>query len=290
MRKILLLFMGCLTLLSCTGGQVEPKISVFAIHISTIAQQENISFAEAAVKVRQMGYTGADVFTAEEDIVPVLDSLGFAHSCAIVQINYLNDEHVEGVDPNTLRGSFSAGWGDLENAAISFVKRHHYQRLMLVPLVVRQTTTPEDDEKVRRHVAAFVDRCQAEGIDLVVESYENEKSLCYGTERLQVLLNNSEKLGVAFDIGNFTFAHEDPLLAFEILKDRVRHVHLKDRASLEDMTSVPAGTGCSKIEAVLHKMQEMGYDGWYTVEIFGSQQMLSDVETAYRNTYSYLTR
>ena len=260
------------------------------MHISTIAQQENISFTEAAVKVKQMGYTGADVFTNEEDLVNVLDSLGFAHSCAIVIINYLNDEHVEGADLSTMWGAFNAGWGDLENAAISFVKKHHYPRLMLVPHVIGQPTTPEDDEKVRRHVTAFVDRCQAEGIDLVVESFDNEKSLCYGTERLQALLSRSEKLGVAFDIGNFTFAHEDPLLAFETLKDKVRHVHLKDRASVDDMTSVPAGTGCSKIEAVLHKMQEMGYDGWYTVEIFDSRQMLSDVETAYRNTYSFLTR
>ena len=94
---------------------------------------------------------------------------------------------------------------------------------------------------------------------------------------------------MAFDIGNFTFAHEDPLEAYETLKDRVRHVHLKDRTSLDNMTPVPAGTGCSKIQTVLEKMEDADYDGWYTVEIFGSRQMRSDLETAYRNTHAFLS-
>jgi len=101
-------------------------------------------------------------------------------------------------------------------------------------------------------------------------------------------LKESESLGVAFDIGNFTFAGEDPVAAYETLKNKVRHVHVKDRLSLDDMTPVPAGTGVSKIETVVQKMKQSGYDGWYTIEVFGSKQMLSDLETAYRNTHSFL--
>ena len=279
------------TLLSCTikKGQEVDRISVFAVHINTIAQQENISFTEAATKVRQMGYAGADVYPYQEDIIPVLDSLGFDHSCAIVHINYLGEEHVDSIDANTPRGFFRAGWSDLENAAISFVKRHNYPHLMLVPNVLPKDATPEDVEIVRSHVTAYAERCVTEGIDLVVESYDNEASLCYNTERLQALLTRSKSLGVAFDVGNFTFAKEDPVEAYETLRDRVRHVHLKDRASLDDMTPVPAGTGCSKISTVLQKMKEANYDGWYTVEIFGSKQMLSDLEVAYYNTYKFLS-
>ena len=291
MRKVSLLIIILLTLLSCTGKKIRPteRISVFAVHINNIAQQENISFTEAAIKVREMGYSGADVYPYQENILPILDSLGFGHSCAIVHINYLGAEHVDSIDINTPRGFNRGGWGDLENAAISFVKKYHYPHLMLVPAVLPQDATPEDTDKVRQHVAAFASRCQAEDIDLVVESYDNKASLCYGSERLQDLLSRSKTLGVAFDIGNFTYAGEDPVEAYETLKDRVRHVHLKDRASLDDMTSVPAGTGCSKISTVLQKMEEADYDGWYTVEIFGSRQMLSDLEVAYRNTFTILS-
>lgn len=290
MKKLVFIVATLFTLLSCAGPkeQEESKISVFAVHINTIAQQEGISFTEAAAKVRQLGYAGADVYPYQEDIIPVLDSLGFGHSCAIVHVNYLGEEHVDSIDANTPRGFFRAGWGDLEDAAISFVKRHNYPHLMLVPNVLPKDATSEDERKVRHHVAAFADRCVKEGIDLVVESFDNEGSLCYGTERLQALLNWSENLGVAFDIGNFTFAKEDPVEAYETLKDRVRHVHIKDRASLDDMTPVPAGTGCSKISTVLQKMKDSGYEGWYTVEVFGSKQMLSDLEIAYRNTLSFL--
>jgi len=291
MKKLVFIVTTLFTLLSCAGPKVqeEVKISVFAVHINTIAQQEGISFTEAAAKVRQLGYAGADVYPYQEDIIPVLDSLGFGHSCAIVHINYLGEEHVDSIDANTPRGFFRAGWGDLEKAAISFVKRHNYPHLMLVPNVLPDGATSDDERKVRHHVAAFADRCVNEGIDLVVESFDNEGSLCYGTERLQALLNWSENLGVAFDIGNFTFAKEDPVEAYETLKDRVSHVHIKDRASLDDMTPVPAGTGCSKISTVLQKMKDSGYEGWYTVEVFGSKQMLSDLEIAYRNTLSFLS-
>lgn len=185
-------------------------------------------------------------------------------------------------------GSRGAGWGDLENVAISFVKKHNYPHLMLVPNVLPDDATQKDVEIVRGHVTAFSERCLTEGIDLVVESFDNEASLCYGTERLLSLLDKSKNLGVAFDIGNFTFAKEDPIVAYETLKNRVRHVHVKDRASIDDMTPVPAGTGISKIQEVLQEMEKMGYDGWYTIEVFGSKQMLSDLETAYLNTYSFL--
>ena len=291
MKKILLLFVACLALLSCadSGSQAEPKISVFAVHISTVAQQENISFTEAATKLRNMGYAGADVYPFQEESLAILDSLGYGHACTIVHLNYLGEKHIDGVDANNPREFFRAGWGDLEDAVLSFAKRCHFPRVMLVPNPLPQDATEEDANLVRSRIAAFADRCAAEGIDPVVESFDNETSLCYGTERLQAILGETKNLGVAFDIGNFTFAKEDPVEAFETLKDKVRHVHLKDRASLDDMTSVPAGTGCSKIETVLHKMQELGYDGWYTVEIFGSQQMLTDLEVAYRNTHAFLT-
>ena len=159
---------------------------------------------------------------------------------------------------------------------------------MPVPNVLPVDATQKDVEKVRGHVTTFAERCLKEGIDLVVESFDNEASLCYGIERLLSLLDQSKNLGVAFDIGNFTFAQEDPIVAYETFKNRVRHVHVKDRASLDDMTPVPAGTGVSKIQEVLQKMEKMGYDGWYTIEVFGSKQMLSDLETAYLNTYSFL--
>ena len=155
-------------------------------------------------------------------------------------------------------GSRGAGWGDLENVAISFVKKHNYPHLMLVPNVLPDDATQKDVEIVRGHVTAFAERCLTEGIDLVVESFDNEASLCYSTERLLSLLDKSKNLGVAFDIGNFTFAKEDPIVAYETLKNRVRHVHVKDRASIDDMTPVPAGTGISKIQEVLQEMEKWG--------------------------------
>ena len=55
MRKIALLIITLLTLLACSDKKIPAvdRISVFAVHINSIAQQENISFTEAATLVRQ---------------------------------------------------------------------------------------------------------------------------------------------------------------------------------------------------------------------------------------------
>ncbi len=54
-----------LAAVSCRqGGKAEPqKISIFCDHIETVARQEGISFAEAATRIKAMGYEGADILS-----------------------------------------------------------------------------------------------------------------------------------------------------------------------------------------------------------------------------------
>ena len=67
----------------------QPKISLFCDHVESIAQQENISFREAAQKVRNLGYQGLDVsISLSADKLKVLDELGLEHACAISWMDY----------------------------------------------------------------------------------------------------------------------------------------------------------------------------------------------------------
>ncbi len=260
----------------------RKKISVFADHVNTIAQQEGISFADAAVAVKEMGISGADVYVYQsESNLKTLDSLGFAHSSAIAFIDYFAQAASL---PEQLRGTyFGKSWKEQEDFAIAFARKKGYPRVMLVPGIPGEQTTPEEITAVRKRIAEFAVRAASAGIDLTVESYDNDNSLCLGTDRLSKLLDASPSLGLTFDIGNFVFAKEDPVKALDKLSGRVRGVHLKDRAGKKDMTSVPAGTGCAKIPEVISFLVSSGYDGWYTIEIYGSKNMLEDVRTAYGN-------
>ena len=60
------------------------------------------------------------------------------------------------------------------------------------------------------------------------------------------------------------------------------------RAAENDMRCVPAGTGCIPMADILRIMQESGYPGWYTIEQYGSRNMLSDSQESINNIRTLL--
>ena len=274
--QILLLFAIAFPFLQSCGRSESkaPKISIFCDHIETIARQEHISFAEAATLIRQYGYNGADVrVTFSPAIVKTLDSLGFEHACAIADINYSRGDQPE-----------------MEEQTLSFMDTYGYDRLLLIPgLMPSDGLSQEEREAVRQRASAFAARVAAKGYSVLIKDFDNPRSLCYGAERMDSLLRVSNDIGVVFDTGNFIFAGDDTMTQFGHFRKQIGHVHLKDRAAPDDMTCVPAGEGCIPMEEIIGKLKESGYEGWYTVEQYGSRKMLEDSRTSYDNVFSFLT-
>lgn len=272
---ILFLAFSLSLLLSCgRSGQKAPKISIFCDHIETIARQEKIPFAEAAALIRDYGYTGVDVrVTFSPAVVKTLDSLGFEHACAIADINYSRGDQPE-----------------MEAQALAFMETNGYDRLLLIPgLMPADGLSQEDREAVRQRMSAFAAKVAAKGYSVLIEDFDNPRSLCYGAERMDSILRVSSDIGVVFDTGNFIFAGDDTMTQFGHFRKQIGHVHLKDRTAPDDMTCVPAGDGCIPMEEIIGKLKESGYEGWYTVEQYGSRKMLEDSRTSYDNVLSFLT-
>ena len=263
-----------LTLL-CACGQPAadaPRISIFCDHIWTLSHQEGISFPEAAARIRAIGYEGVDVRVLQKpEEIRTLDSLGFAHACAIADIDYGAGEQPE-----------------MEETALRFMKEYGYERLLLVPGLMPDGSTPEARAAARERIAAFTEKAAAQGVKVMVEDYDNPRSLCYNTARIDTLLALSTELGIVFDTGNFLFAGEDALASYAHFRDRIGHVHLKDRVSPDDMHCVPAGSGCIPIADIVRDLVATGYTGWLTIEQYGSRQMLSDSQAAYENVRNLL--
>ena len=261
--------------LVCACGQKKaeaPKISIFCDHIWTIARQEGISFPEAAARIREIGYEGVDVRVLQKpEEIRTLDSLGFAHACAIADIDYGAGDQPE-----------------MEETALRFMKEYGYERLLLVPGLMPDGSTPEARAAARERIAAFAEKAASQGVKVMVEDYDNPRSLCYNTERIDSLLALSTELGVVFDTGNFLFAGEDALASYAHFRDRIGHVHLKDRVAPDDMHCVPAGSGCVPIADIVRDLVATGYAGWLTVEQYGSRQMLPDSRAAYANVRQML--
>jgi len=253
------------TLSSCHSNKAH--ISIFADHIVTIAQQEHISFAEAATRVRDLGYTGVDVGTNyTEAQLHTLDSLGFAHACAIAWIDF-----VAGEQPAA------------EEQALTFMEEHHWSRLLLVPGFMPFLGGEADAAAVEvlrttaiQRIAAFVEKASRRGLDVLVEDFDDRRSLCYDTPSLDRLFSASPELGHVFDTGNYVYGGEDVLEALHHFRDRIRHVHLKDRLAPADGASPAIGKGIVPTRQVIEQLTSSGYRGWFTVEHYGSSHMLDD--------------
>ena len=276
MRKQLragLLVLAMLVMAGCGRKAAEaPKISIFCDHIWTVARQNGISFREAAAQIREIGYDGADVRVLQKpEELRILDSLGFGHACAIADIDYGAGEQPE-----------------MEALTLAVLDTYGYDRLLLVPGLMPEGSTPEERDAARQRIAAFAKKVTDKGYCIMVEDYDNPRSLCYNMAGLDSLFALAPGLGHVFDTGNYLFAGDDALVAYDQFRDRIAHVHLKDRTAPDNMRCVPAGSGCIPVAEIVHSLVSSGYTGWLTVEQYGSRQMLDDSKTAYANVRKIL--
>ena len=63
---------------------------------------------------------------------------------------------------------------------------------------------------------------------------------------------------------------------------------MDEKAGQAERDAVRAGTGCIPMADILRIMQESGYPGWYTIEQYGSRNMLSDSQESINNIRTLL--
>ena len=111
----------------------------------------------------------------------------------------------------------------------------------------------------------FADYASANDIILL---HENEKGI-YGekAEECREILDEfgSKSFKAIFDFANFVQAKQDTLKAYELLKDHVAYIHIKD-AKWEDGRVVPSGYGDGNVAQILKNLFESGYSGFLSLE------------------------
>jgi sugar phosphate isomerase/epimerase len=261
MRKIA--FALSLLFSLAVSAQGNRQVSVFADHIKEVARQQKISFKEAAQKVFDLGCTGADVpVNNDAEYQYALDEIGFRHSCVIAHIDFCH--------------------GDKENETaqtLKFMRENNYNKVLLVPGSMEKNATSADYEQLYKRIGRFVSLAKSEGMEVVVEDYDNAQSPCFNTRLLDRMFTAIPDLGLNCDTGNFLACGEDLLEAANHFYGKVRHVHLKDRKSATDLTSVAVGTGVIPVETFITRLLATGYKGWLTLECFGVKDMYDAIKT-----------
>lgn len=143
---------------------------------------------------------------------------------------------------------------------------------------------PDDwKDEVLKKLRGFADIAAKYDVVLI---HENEKDI-YGDigSRCKVILDElaSPHFKAAFDFANFVQCGEDTVACWELLKEHVVYIHIKD-AVAGNKENVVCGTGDGQIAKILKTaIREDGYEGFLTLEphlvLFATLQSL-EVEDA----------
>ena len=96
---------------------------------------------------------------------------------------------------------------------------------------------------------------------------------------------NSKYIRLNFDIGHFYCVNEDPAKLVYELSDYIEHFHLADIANTRIHNHLIPGKGTIDFRPVFDAMDDIGYHGFVTVELYPYQD--NPVQAA-KEAYSYL--
>ena len=98
-------------------------------------------------------------------------------------------------------------------------------------------------------------------------------------------INNSKYIRLNFDIGHFYCVNEDPAKVIYELSDYIEHFHLADIAHTRIHNHLIPGKGSIDFRSVFDAMDDIGYRGFVTVELYPYQD---NPIYAAKEAYSYL--
>lgn len=250
------------------------KPSLFYAHILTAADQQRCEVERMLDAVRTLGYCGTDLSSEQllkepKELPSRLKRVGM-EIASVYKFCKFN----ETFDKEEMT-SF------LESVAES-----ECRRVMIIPGFFRENSIRELElQSMTEALAETCELAQNYGITVTLEDYDDVLSPCSSLSNLQCFFHAVPQLKFTLDTGNFIFDRaEFPSDVYPAVRDRIVHVHLKDRNKTpltvgdtaffgegrEAVYSAPIGAGYIPVKACLSLLHADGYNGFLTVEHFGA--------------------
>ena len=156
-------------------------------------------------------------------------------------------------------------------------------------MLVWNSSSDETNEEAKKNILLNSEKIFSEadrvGIQILAEDFDSLTLPCASTKDLILYHKNLPGLGFTFDTGNFLIHNEDIYESFELMRNNIKHVHIKDRFSAtEHSQAVDPGTGKLPIKEIIHKLFDNKYNAWITAELpYGKASI--DV---YKETYDLI--
>lgn len=259
------------------------KYSTFYHHISEAARERGCTMDEMLAQVRAWGiqYVELDrdaIGTTDEEILALGQQLA------------RND-----IKPASIYGHY--GWDHdaalptEDDLLLRQAKLLGCERIMIIPGFYSDLADSDNCAREQARMIAGTKRlaelASAQGLTATIECYDHAKSPIATIEGMKAFTEAAPELCVTLETGNYLFSGDDILEAQQVFRQRVRHVHLKDRflpskapgscPSGDPTTATtglvmypcPVGHGHIPMSTVLDELDKWGYEGVMTIEHFG---------------------
>lgn len=264
----------------------------------------HFSIEDTIRKIDDLGYSGIEVladvphawpaFLLEERKQSIRDHLS-RHGLAIANVNAFMMNAV--ADPR--QPYWHPGWTDPDPHYRAIRREHTKRALHLAKEIGARNITTEPGGLLMQgqtweqgarifyeEIMPCVEVAEKVGVLLLIEPepelmIEKFDQYVAFAERVQ-----SPWIGLNFDIGHAYCVGEDPQHWVERMAPYTRHYHFEDIAATRVHKHLIPGHGAIDFAATLSAIQQTGYDGWITVELY---PYIDNPDDAAREAKQYLT-
>lgn len=246
-------------------------ISTFYDHLLSVASQKNRELSEVLQDAYKLGIKYVDInsrYLSEDSLQTerLIMNSGIKIGCICHECNINDEEKV--------------------NAACRIVDKAEVLgvgEILLIPGFISENDNASDViAEMIKYVNQVCDYASKKNITVCIEVYDDKRSPLSG-EGLMYFGKNCEKLKFIFDTGNNAFWGEDAKEYYGLMKSRIVHVHLKDRAYEQNNGEYPVisvngtklypcavGYGQMDLAGTLDNLKNDNYSGILSIEHYGA--------------------
>ncbi len=149
--------------------------------------------------------------------------------------------------------------------AVDIAHKMDAKNIRMFSFYIPEGESAKYKEKVFDRLGQFADYAKVNDVVLL---HENEKGI-YGekAKECKEIMDafRGDHFKAIFDFANFVQADQDTLEAYELLKDDIAYIHVKD-AIMGSGKVVPAGMGDGNVAEILGKLYAGGFNGFLSLE------------------------
>ena len=265
----------------------------------------HFSIEDTIAKIASLGYSGIEILAdvphawpaglLEERKQSIREALE-KHKLTIANINAFMMNAV--ADPR--QPYWHPGWTDPDPHYRAIRREHTKRSLQLAKdigapnittepggLLAEEQTWQQGADIFYEELMPCIELAEQLDVDLLIEP-EPELLIEKFGEYLQFVDRiDSPRVGLNFDIGHAYCVSEDPQDWVDPMKSHTRHYHFEDIADTRVHQHLIPGHGAIDFTATLREINQTGYDGWITVELY---PYIDDPDQAAREARDYLTK